>query len=90
MKQIINTINKIIKIFLALYLATLTVGFIFPTYIRDNAINLFNAISTAEIIPIGAWITGLFLIGLILWFGTKTLWKLISTRGNLRKFWNEI
>ena len=90
MRQLIRTFNKIIKIICASYLTIFSIGFIFSTQIRQNAIYLYEALSTTEHIPIGAWASVVITLFLMLWFGMKTLYKLFATKGNIKKFWNEI
>ena len=90
MRRLLRTFNKIIKIICAAYLTIFSIGFIFPTHIRQNAISLYDALSTTEHIPIGVWVSGAITLFLILWFGLKTLYKLFATKGNVKTFWNEI
>ncbi len=90
MRQLIRTFNKIIKIICASYLTIFSIGFILPTHIRENAISVYHALSTAENAPIDLWASIIITLFLILWFGIKTLHRLFLTRGNIKKFWNEI
>ena len=90
MRQLIRTFNKIIKIICASYLTIFSIGFILPTHIRENAISVYHALSSAENAPIDLWASIIITLFLILWFGIKTLHRLFLTRGNIKKFWNEI
>ena len=90
MRQLTRTFIKIFKIICASYLAIFSIGFIFPTHIRENAISVYDALSTAENIPIDIWASLIITLSLILWFGIKTLQRLFLTKGNIKKFWNEI
>ena len=90
MRQLIRTFNKIIKIICASYLTIFSIGFILPTHIRENAISVYHALSTAENAPIDLWASIIITLFLILWFGIKTLHRLFLTRGNIKKFWDEI
>tara|TARA_Y200000002_G_scaffold334232_1_gene301075 strand:+ start:195 stop:467 length:273 start_codon:yes stop_codon:yes gene_type:complete len=90
MRQLIRTFIKIIKVICASYLTIFFIGFILPTHIRENAISAYNALSTAENVPIDLWAPLIITLSLILWFGIKTLHRLFLTKGNIKKFWNEI
>ena len=90
MRQLIRTFIKIFKIICASYLTIFSIGFIFPTHIRENAISVYDTLSTAENIPIDIWASLIITLSLILWFGIKTLQRLFLTKGNIKKFWNEI
>ena len=90
MRQLIRTFIKIFKIICASYLTIFSIGFIFPTHIRGNAISVYDALSTAENIPIDIWASLIITLSLILWFGIKTLQSLFLTKGNIKKFWSEI
>ena len=90
MRQLIRTFIKIFKIICASYLTIFSIGFIFPTHIRENAISVYDALSTAENIPIDIWASLIITLSLILWLGIKTLQRLFLTKGNIKKFWNEI
>ena len=61
-----------------------------PTHIRENAISLYDALSNAENVPIDLWASLIITLSLILWLGIKTLYRLFLTKGNIKKFWNEI
>ena len=87
---LIRILIKIVKILCAFYLTIFSIGFIFPTYIRQNALYLYDAFSITENIPPDVWVPGATILFLIIWFGMKTLYKLFATKGNLKKFWNEI
>ena len=87
---LIRILIKIVKIFCAFYLMIFSIGFIFPTHIRQNALYLYDAFSTIENIPPDVWVPGATILFLIIWFGMKTLYKLFATKGNLKKFWDEI
>ena len=90
MRRLLRTFNKIIKIICAAYLTIFSIGFILPTHIRENAISVYDAFSNAENVPIDLWASLIITLSLILWFGMKTLYKLFATKGNLKKFWDEI
>ena len=90
MRQLIRTFIKVIKVICASYLTIFFIGFILPTHIRENAISAYNAHSTAENVPIDVWASLIITLSLILWFGIKTLHRLFLTKGNIKKFWNEI
>ena len=90
MRQLIRTFIKIIKVICASYLTIFFIGFILPTHIRENAISAYNVLSTAENVPIDLWAPLIITLSLILWFGIKTLHRLFLTKGNIKKFWNEI
>ena len=62
MRLLIRVFNKIIKIICASYLIIFAVGFILPTYIRENAMSLYDSLSTAEIIPTDVWISGVIIL----------------------------
>ena len=83
-------LRKFIKIICATYLTIFSIGFIFPTHIRENAIFAYDALSNAENVPIDLWASLIITLSLILWFGIKTLHRLFLTKGNIKKFWNEI
>ena len=87
---LIRILIKIVKILCAFYLTIFSIGFIFPTHIRQNALYLYDAFSTIENIPPDVLVPGATILFLIIWFGMKTLYKLFATKGNLKKFWNEI
>ena len=87
---LIRILIKIVKILCAFYLMIFSIGFIFPTHIRQNALYLYDALSTTENIPADVWVPGATILFLILWFGMRTLYKLFTTKGNFKKFWNEI
>ena len=90
MRQLIQIFKKIIKIICAIYLTIFTIGFIFPTHIRENAISLYDSLSNAEYVPADVWVFGVIILSLILWLGIKTLYRLFITKGNIKNFWNEI
>ena len=90
MRQLIRTFIKIFKIICPSYLTIFSIGFIFPTHIRENAISVYDDLSTAENIPIDIWASLIITLSLILWFGIKTLQSLFLTKGNIKKFWSEI
>ena len=90
MIRLIRILIKTVKILCAFYLTIFSIGFIFPTHIRQNALYLYDAFSTIENIPPDVWVPGATILFLIIWFGMKTLYKLFATKGNLKKFWNEI
>ena len=90
MRQLIRTLIKIFKIICALYLTIFSFGFFFPTHIRENAISVYDSLSTAENVPIDIWASLIITLSLILLFGIKTLQRLFLTKGNIKKFWNEI
>jgi len=85
-----KAVFKIYKILTALYLLVLILGFIFPTRIRYNIITLFQTLSSEGTVGITAGAILLFVSTLIFWFAPKTLLKLFSTKGQLKKFWDEI
>ena len=85
-----KAVFKIYKILTALYLLVLILGFIFPTRIRYNIITLFQTFSSDGTVGITAGAIFLFVSTLIFWFAPKTLSKLISTKGQLKKLWDEI
>jgi uncharacterized BrkB/YihY/UPF0761 family membrane protein len=87
---LIRILIKIVKILCAFYLTIFSIGFIFPTHIRQNALYLYDAFSTTENIPPDVWVSGAAILFLIIWFGMKTLYKLFATKGSLKKFWDEI
>ena len=87
---LMKAVFKIYKILTALYLLVLVLGFIFPTRIRYNLVTLFNTFSSEGAVGITAGVTFLFLFTLIFWLAPKTLSKLFSTKGQLKKFWDEI
>jgi hypothetical protein len=89
-KQAMKAVFKIYKILTALYLLVLILGFIFPTRIRYNIITLFQTFSSEGTVGITTGAILLFLSALIFWFAPKTLSKLFSTKGQLKKFWDEI
>ena len=90
MRQLIRIFIKIFKIICASYLTIFFIGFILPTHIRENAISVYDAFSNAENVPIDLWAYLIITLSLILWFGIKTLHRLFLTKGNIKKFWNEI
>ena len=90
MRQLILIFIKIFKIICASYLTIFSIGFVFPTHVRENAISVYDALSNAENVPAGLWTSLIITLSLILWFGIKTLYKLFLTKGNIKKFWNEI
>ena len=94
MRRLLRTFNKIIKIICAAYLTIFSIGLpthiILPTHIRENAISVYDAFSNAENVPIDLWAYLIITLSLILWFGIKTLHRLFLTKGNIKKFWNEI
>ena len=85
-----KAVFKIYKILTALYLLVLILGFIFPTRIRYNLITLLQTFSSEGTAGITAGVIFLFIFVLIFWFAPKTLSKLFSRKGQLKKFWNEI
>jgi len=85
-----KAVFKIYKILTALYLLVLILGFIFSTRIRYNLITLFETFSSEGIVGITAGAIFLFIFVLIFWFAPKTISRLFSTKGQLKKFWNEI
>jgi len=90
MRQLLRTFIKIIKIICATYLTIFSIGFILPTHIRENAISVYDSLSNAENAPIDLWASLIITLSLILWFGIKTIHRLFLTKGNIKKFWNEI
>ena len=87
---LIRILIKIVKILCAFYLTIFSIGFILPTHIRENAISTYDSFSNAENVPIDLWASLIITLSLILWFGIKTLHRLFLTKGNIKKFWNEI
>jgi|TARA_B110000438_G_scaffold298211_1_gene345987 hypothetical protein len=85
-----KSIFKIYKILTTLYLLILILGFIFPTYIRDNIIYLFQFIFSNGSVGLEVGGTLLFMSVLIFWFAPKTLLKFFSTKGQVKSFWDEI
>jgi hypothetical protein len=85
-----KAVFKIYKILTALYLLVLVLGLIFPTKIRYNLVTLFQTFSSEGKIGITVGAIFLFISTLIFWFAPKTLSKLFSTKGQLKKFWDEI
>ena len=81
---------KIIKIICAFYLMIFSIGFILSTHIRENAISVYDSLSNAENVSIDLWASLIIILSLILWFGIKTFHRLFLTKGNIKKFWNEI
>ena len=81
---------KAYKILTSLYFLILILGFIFPTRIRDNIIGIFETLSSEGNVGMIAGVILIFFSVLIFWFAPKILIELFSTKGNLRKFWNEI
>ena len=90
MRKLLRSFIKIIKIICAAYLTIFSIGFILPTHIRENAISVYDALSNAENVPIDLWASLIITLSLILWFGITTLHRLFYTKGNIKKFWNEI
>ena len=90
MKNILKFLLKIIKLSFALYLSIFIIGFIFPTHIRYNTLIVYETLSSFENLPLEVWISGFVTIGLVLWFGGRTIWKLLVVKGNLKKFWDKI
>ena len=90
MRQLLRTFIKIIKIICATYLTIFSIGFILPTHIRENTISVYDSLSNAENVPIDLWASLIITLSLILWFGITTLHRLFYTKGNIKKFWNEI
>ena len=88
--QMRKLLRTFIKIICAAYLTIFSIGFILPTHIRENAISVYDALSNAENVPIDLWASLIITLSLILWFGIKTLHRLFLTKGNIKKFWNEI
>ena len=81
---------KAYKILTSLYFLILILGFIFPTRIRDNIIGIFETFSSEGSTGMTAGLILIFFSVIIFWFAPKTLVKLFSTKGNLKKFWDEI
>ena len=81
---------KAYKILTSLYFLILVLGFIFPTRIRDNIIVIFEAFSSEGSTGMTAGVILIFFSVIIFWFAPKTLGKLFSTKGNLKKFWDGI
>ena len=85
-----KVIFKIYKILTSLYLLILVLGFIFPTRIRVNIITMFDIFSLeGSVGAIAGAVLILFSI-LIFWFAPKTLIKIFSSKGDLKKFWDEV
>ena len=81
---------KAYKILTSLYFLILILGFIFTTRIRDNIIGIFETFSSEGNTGMTAGVILIFFSVIIFWFAPKTLVKLFSTKGNLKKFWDEI
>ena len=81
---------KVYKILISLYFLILILGFIFPTHIRDNIIGIFETFSSEGSTGMTAGLILIFFSVIIFWFAPKTLVKLFLTKGNLKKFWDEI
>ena len=81
---------KAYKILTSLYLLILILGFIFPTRVRDNIIGIFETFSSEGSTGMTAGLILIFFSVIIFWFAPKTLVKLFLTKGNLKKFWDEI
>tara|TARA_B100000427_G_scaffold329318_1_gene345063 strand:+ start:2021 stop:2281 length:261 start_codon:yes stop_codon:yes gene_type:complete len=81
---------KAYKILTSLYFLILILGFIFPTRIRDNIIGIFETFSSEGSTGMIAGLILIFFSVIIFWFAPKTLVKLFLTKGNLKKFWDEI
>ena len=81
---------KVFKILTSLYFLFLILGFIFPTRIRDNIIGIFETFSSEGSAGMTTGVILIFFSVIIFWFAPKTLVKLFSTKGNLKKFWDEI
>ena len=65
---LIRILIKIVKILCAFYLTIFSIGFIFPTHIRQNAISVYDAFSNAENVPIDLWASLIITLSLILCF----------------------
>jgi hypothetical protein len=83
-------IFKIYKILTTIWFLLLILGFIFPTYIRENIIYIYQTLLSSGDAGLQSGITFLFISLLIFWFAPKTLWKFISTKGKIKNFWNEL
>ena len=83
-------IFKIYKILTTIWFLLLILGFIFPTYIRENIIDIYQTLLSSGDTGLQSGITLLFISLLIFWFAPKTLWKFISTKGKIKFFWNEL
>ena len=81
---------KAYKILTSLYFLILILGFIFPTRIRDNIIGIFETFSSEGSTGMTAGVILIFFSVIIFWLAPKTLVKLFSTKGNLKKFWDGI
>ena len=81
---------KVFKILTSLYFLILILGFIFPTRIRDNIIGIFETFTSEGSAGMTAGVILIFFSVIIFWFAPKTSVKLFSTKGNLKKFWDEI
>ena len=81
---------KAYKILTSLYFLILIFGFIFPTRVRDNIIGIFETFSSEGSTGMTAGLILIFFSVIIFWFAPKTLVKLFLTKGNLKKFWDEI
>ena len=81
---------KVYKILTSLYFLVLILGFIFPTRIRDNIIGIFKTFSSEGSTGMTAGLILIFFSVIIFWFAPKTLVKLFLTKGNLKKFWDEM
>jgi hypothetical protein len=81
---------KAYKILTSLYFLILILGFIFPTRVRDNIIGIFETFSSEGSTGMTAGLSLIFFSVIIFWFAPKTLVKLFLTKGNLKKFWDEI
>ena len=81
---------KVFKILTSLYFLILILGFTFPTRIRDNIIGIFETFSSQSSTGLTAGVILIFFSVIIFWFAPKTVVKLFSTKGNLKKFWDEI
>ena len=85
-----KAVFKAYKILTSLYFLILILGFIFPTRIRYNFIGIFETLSSEGNVGIIVGVILIIFSVLIFWFAPKTLVKLYSIKGDLKKFWNEI
>tara|TARA_B000000532_G_scaffold236583_1_gene223064 strand:- start:1126 stop:1386 length:261 start_codon:yes stop_codon:yes gene_type:complete len=85
-----KAVFKAYKILSTLYFIILIFGLMLPTSIRYNIFKTFEILSSEGSTGM---IVGAILISfsvLVFWFVPQTLIKLLSTKGNLKKFWNEV
>ena len=85
-----KVVFKAYKILTSFYFLILILGFILPTRINENIMLIFETLSSEGNVGMIAVAILIFSSVLFFWFTPKTLVKLFLTRGNLKKFWNEI